>query len=166
MVNLVAIAAGLLQLVLGLVFAAVAIYLGVRIFDRFTKGVDQMEELRGGNNAIGILLAGVVITVAIIVQSGVAGLTGAVMGVQGAAVTDYAAAVGGGFLQLLLGVVLAVVAIYMALGIFGKVTKGIEEEHELRKGNTAVAIVLTGFLISIGFVLQAGVGAISAGFAA
>lgn len=166
MVNLVAIAAGFLQLLFGLIFAAVAIYLGVRVFDRFTKGVDEMDELRRGNTAIGILLAAVVITVAIVVQSGVAGMTNAVVQPTNSSIGDYVVGILGGIVQLLVGILLAVVAIYMAVSVFGKVTKGIDEQAELKKGNVAVAIVLSGFLIAVGFVIQAGVGAISAGFAA
>jgi uncharacterized membrane protein YjfL (UPF0719 family) len=167
MVNLAAIAAGFLQLILGLVFAAVAVYLGVRVFDRFTKDVDEIEELHRGNLAVGVLLAAVVVTVAIIVQSGVAGLTAAVLGAgrAGGSAGDYLVAVAGGLLQLLLGIVLAVVAIFLAVAIFGKVTRGVDEMAELRKGNVAVAVVLAGFLLAVGFVIQAGVGAISAGFA-
>ena len=165
MVNIIAIVGGFLQLLLGLIFAAVAIYIGVRVFDRFTKNIDEMEELRSGNVAVGILLAAVVITVAIIVQSGVAGVTSAVLGSGGSrSVTDYVVGLVGGLVQLILGVVLAVVAIYMAVNIFGKITKGIDEEAELRKGNVAVSVVLSGFLIAVGFVIQAGVSAISAGF--
>jgi uncharacterized membrane protein YjfL (UPF0719 family) len=166
MVDVIAIALGFVQLILGLVFAAVAIYLGVRVFDRFTKGVDEMAELRRGNVAVGILLAAVVITVAIIVQSGVAGMTNAVLAVGGTrTMSDYVIAVVGGFVQLIVGIILAVVAIYLAVSIFGKVTKGIDESAELRNGNVAVAVVLAGFLIAVGFVLQAGVSAISRGFA-
>lgn len=166
MVDIIAIALGFVQLILGLIFAAVAIYMGVRVFDRFTKGVDEMEELRRGNVAIGVLLAAVVITVAIIVQSGVGGLTAAVLGARGGTTTDYLIAILGGIVQLVLGIILSVVGIWMAISIFGRVTKGIDEEAELKRGNVAVAIVLSGFLIAVGFVIQAGVGAISAGFGA
>ena len=166
MVEVVTIALGFVQLVVGLIFAAASIYIGVRVFDRFTKGIDEMEELRRGNVAIGVLLAAVVVTVAIIVQSGVAGLTDATLGLgAGRDLAAYVTAVVGGFIQLIVGIILAVVAIFLALNIFGRVTKGIDEEAELRKGNVAVAIVLAGFLVAVGFVIQAGVSAISAGFA-
>ena len=159
MVNVYAIAGGFLQLILGLVFAAFSIFLGVRLFDRLTKDVDELEELRRGNVAVGILLAAVVITIANIVQSGVGGLSAATL-------SGSVDAIVGGIVQLLISLVLAVVAIYLALSIFGRVTKGIDEEAELRRGNVAVAVLLSGFLIAVSLVIQSGVSSISAGFAA
>ena len=75
MVDVVAIALGFLQLVLGLIFAAVALYLGVKVFDRFTKGVDEMEELRRGNVAVAVVLAGFLIAVGFVLQAGVSAIS-------------------------------------------------------------------------------------------
>lgn len=155
--NVVAVAGAFLQLILGLIFAAVAIFLGVRLFDKLTKGIDEMEELKRGNVAVGILLAAVVITIAEIVGGGVSGLSAS-------AVSGNLSAIAGGILQLLLSLILAVVAIFLALNIFSKVTKGIDEQAELRSGNVAVAVLLSGFLIAVGLVITSGVAAIGAAF--
>lgn len=157
MVNVSGIAVGFLQLILGLVFAAVSIFMGVRLFDKLTKGIEEMEELKRGNVAVGILLAAVVITIANIVSGGVQGLSAA-------AVNFSVSGVIGGLVQLVLALILAVIAIFLAISIFGKVTKGIDEQAELRNGNIAVAILLSGFLIAVSIVINSGVAAIGQAF--
>lgn len=156
-INVVAVAGAFLQLVLGLLFAALAIFMGVRLFDRLTKGIEELEELKRGNVAVGVLLAAVVITIANIVAGGVQGLSAAT-------INGNVNAVLGGILQILLSLVLAVVAIFLAVSIFGTVTKGIDEEAELRRGNVAVAVMLAGFLIAVSIVINSGVAAIGAAF--
>jgi len=156
-INLVAVAGAFLQLILGLLFAALAIFMGVRLFDRLTKGLEEIEELKRGNVAVGILLAAVVITIANIVAGGVQGLSAAT-------ISGNVNAVLGGILQIVISLILAVVAIFLAVNIFGRVTKGIDEEAELRKGNVAVAVMLAGFLIAVSIVINSGVAAIGASF--
>lgn len=60
-----------LQLAIGLVLAVVALGLAVTIFAALTHGVDEIEELGRGNLAVGGLLAGVVIGVALMVSQAV-----------------------------------------------------------------------------------------------
>jgi uncharacterized membrane protein YjfL (UPF0719 family) len=70
---------GIVQLILGIVLAVAAIYLALNILDRLTKGIEEFEELKKGNVAVGLEMAGVIITVAIIIQSGVMGITAALI---------------------------------------------------------------------------------------
>jgi uncharacterized membrane protein YjfL (UPF0719 family) len=44
-----------------------------------TKGVDEFEELKKGNVAIALMMAGVIVSTAIIIQSGVIGITSALI---------------------------------------------------------------------------------------
>lgn len=155
--------AGLLQLVLGIVFALVAVYMGIRVFDRFTKGVDEIQELKRGNVAVGILLASVVFAIATVVRTGVDGVTTAFFGLPaGATVTDYALAVAAALVQLTIALVLATAAIRMALWVFDAITPTIDEEQEIRNGNVAVAIVLAGVIVSVASVIASGVSDLSA----
>jgi len=49
----------------------------------------------------------------------------------------------------------------MAINVLDKITKGIDEIAELRKGNIAVSILMAGVLIAVSFVVQAGVSGIA-----
>lgn len=160
---LIAIGAGVLQLIVGLALASFTIWTGIRIFDKQTKNIDEIEELKKGNVAVGVLMAGVVLSIATIVQSGISGLSRAVTTVApGSTASAYLYAILVGFIQVAIALLLASFAITLALKIFGKVTKGIDEEAELKKGNVAIAILMTGVLLSVAFVIQAGVSGLSA----
>ncbi len=66
---------GIIQLVLAIVFAVVALYIGFWVLGKITKGIDEEKELAKGNAAVGILVASVFIAIAVVVQSGVSGLS-------------------------------------------------------------------------------------------
>ena len=59
--------------------AVVAIYLALKILDRMTKDIDEFKELQEGNVAVALEMAGVIIAVALIIQSGVVGITSALL---------------------------------------------------------------------------------------
>ncbi|MEI8332094.1 MAG: DUF350 domain-containing protein, partial [Methanomicrobiales archaeon] len=69
----------IIQLFLGIVLAVGAIYLALNILDKLTKGVEEFEELKKGNVAVALEMAGVIIAVAVIIQSGVIGITAAIL---------------------------------------------------------------------------------------
>jgi uncharacterized membrane protein YjfL (UPF0719 family) len=69
----------IIQLILGIVLAVGAIYLALNILDKLTKGVEEFEELKKGNVAVALEMAGVIIAVAVIIQSGVIGITAAII---------------------------------------------------------------------------------------
>jgi len=150
---------GFLQLVLGLVVAMFSIYMGMRLFDRVTKGINEMKELKKGNVAVGILLGAVIISIANVVQSGVSAVTGSITAGMGAGAL--VVALGIGILNLLIGLAAAVVSIYLAMSILDKITVELDEWKEIAKGNVAVAIMMAAVLFAVSFVVQAGVSGIS-----
>jgi uncharacterized membrane protein YjfL (UPF0719 family) len=149
---------GIIQLVIAIILAVVALYIGFSVLGRITKGIDEEKEIAKGNTAVGILVASVFIAIAIVVQSGVAGVS---IGISKALAGDYLALLAS-FIQLVLGIILAVAAIYIALNILDKLTKGIEEFEELKKGNVAVALEMAGVIITTAIIIQSGVLGITA----
>ena len=67
--------ASVLKLILGITLAIGAIYLALNILDRMTKEIDEFGEIKKGNVAVALEMAGVIIAVSIIIQSGVLGIT-------------------------------------------------------------------------------------------
>ncbi len=157
---------GIIQLVIAIILAVVALYIGFSVFGRITKGIDEQKELAKGNTAIGIIVASVFLAIGIVVQSGIAGLSSGIKAAQASAGGILSAggllAIGLGILQLILGIVLAIAAIYLALNILDKLTKGIEEFEELKKGNVAVALEMAGVIITTAVIIQSGVQGITA----
>ncbi len=155
---------GIGQLVIAIILAVVALYIGFYVLGKITKGMEEEKEIAKGNAAVGILVASVFIAIGIVIQSGVAGVsTGTSKALKiGIQSLDGIAAVGASVLQLILGIVLAIAAIYLALNILDRLTKGVVVFEELKKGNVAVALVMAGVIITTAIIIQEGVLGITA----
>jgi len=144
---------GLIQLIIAIILAVVALYIGYSTFSHITKGMDEQQELAKGNVAVGIIIAAIFFAIALVIQSGVAGIS---FGISQALAGDWITLVAA-VIQLILGIILAVVAIYIALNILDRLTKGIDEYAELKKGNVAVALMMAGVIIATAIIIQSGV---------
>jgi uncharacterized membrane protein YjfL (UPF0719 family) len=155
---------GLIQLVISILFAVLALYIACAVLGKITQGINEEKELAKGNAAVGIIVASVFVAIALVVQSGVSGIS---VGINkalsvGLLSVDGLLAIGIAFIQLILGIVLAVAAIYLALNILEKLTKGVEEFEEIKKGNIAVALEMGGVIIAVAVIIQSGVIGITA----
>jgi uncharacterized membrane protein YjfL (UPF0719 family) len=158
---------GLIQLLISIIFAVLALYIGFAVLSKITQGIDEEKELAKGNAAVGIIVASVFVAIALVVQSGVSGIS---VGINkalsvGILSVDGLLAVCVAFIQLILGTVLAIAAIYLALNILDKLTKGVEEFEEIKKGNVAVALEMGGVIIAVAVIIQSGVIGITAALA-
>ena len=161
---LVNVVTGLVQLIIAIIFAVVALYIGFSTMDKITNNIDEEKELAKGNVAVGIIVASVFVAIALVVQSGVSGLS---VGIGKAASVGFFSvdgllAIGAAFVQLILGIILAIAAIYLALNILDKLTKGVDAFEELKKGNVAVALMMGGVIIAVAVIIQSGVLGITA----
>lgn len=153
------VAVGLVQLVIAILFAVLALYIGFAVFGKITKGIDEEKELARGNVAVGIVVAAMFFAIAVIVESGVSGLfTGINKALQVGIVTgDGLLIMAVAFVQLFLGIVLAIGAIYLALNILEKLTKDVNVFEELRRDNVAVALEIAGVIVAVAVIIQSGV---------
>ena len=155
---------GIFQLVVAIIFAVVALYIGFSVLGKITKGIDEEKELAKGNAAVGIIVAAVFVAIAIVVESGVKGLSAGISKALsvGLFTGDGIIAICLSVLQLILGIALAVGAIYLALNILDKLTQAVEDFEELKKGNVAVALEMAGVIIAVAVIIQSGVLGITA----
>src|SRR5665647_898187 len=110
---------GLIQLLISIIFAVLALYIGFAVLSKINKNMDEEKELAKGNVAVGIIVAAVFVAIALVVQSGVSGLSVGINKAMSVGIlsVDGMLAIGVSFIQLILGIVLAVGAIYLALNI-------------------------------------------------
>ena len=150
---------GIIQSIIAIILAVVALYIGFSVLNRITKGMDEAKELAKGNVAVGILIAAVFIGIAVVVQSGVSGVSLGIAKAMSVGIfsVDGLVAIAVAILQLILGIVLAIVSIYLALKVLDRLTKGVEEFEELKKGNVAVALEMAGVIIAVAVIIQSGV---------
>ena len=154
---------GLLQLIIAIVFAVIALYIGISVFGKVTGDIDGQKELAKGNVAFGIVVAAIFVAIAVVVQSGVSGISIGIGKATALGLTsvDGLVAIGVACVQLILGILLAIGAIYLALNVLDKLTKGVEEFAELKKGNIAVALEMAGVIIAVALIIQSGIGGIT-----
>jgi uncharacterized membrane protein YjfL (UPF0719 family) len=69
-------------------------------------------------------------------------------------------------INLLLAILLAVFSIYIALWILDKITRGIDEIKELKRGNVAVAIMMAAVLLAVSFIIRSAVANMAADLSA
>jgi uncharacterized membrane protein YjfL (UPF0719 family) len=153
MVDVVNAFIGLIQLVIAIILAVVALYIGYSVFSKITKGIEEEKELLKGNAAVGIIIASIFFAIAIVVQSGIAGIS---IGIINALSGDWFPLIAA-IIQLILGIILAIVAIYLALSVLDRLTKGVDEFEEIKKGNVAVALMMAGVVVATALIIQAGV---------
>jgi uncharacterized membrane protein YjfL (UPF0719 family) len=110
--------------------------------------------------AVAILLGAIVFSIANVVQAGVAGLTKNV--VPGMSLLQMAAAIIVGLVNLAVGVILSVLSIYVAVNVLDKITVGIDEFKELKRGNIAVAILMAAVLFAVSYVISGSVSGMAA----
>ena len=144
---------GIIQLIVAIILSVVALYIGFSLFSRITTKIDEEKELAKGNAAVGIVVASVFISIAIVIQSGISGVS---IGIKGAIAGNMYPLVAS-VLQLILGITLAIGAIYLALNILDRMTKEIDEFGEIKKGNVAVALEMAGVIIAVSIIIQSGV---------
>ena len=63
------------HLLLGFLLSLATIELALRLFEKLTTGFNEEDEVRKGNAAVAIVMAGVVIVTALYLQQGLGGLT-------------------------------------------------------------------------------------------
>ena len=147
---------GFVQLIIAVVLGAIAAYLALFLFQWFTRGVDEWQLLRDGNAAVGIVLGAMLVAVAIILRPAL---------FVDRSTWDLGSSAFGQVLltetlQLVIGLVLAVVTLEVALFLFSALTRGIDEVAELKKGNLAIAGLLAGVLVGMGLMVSQAVGEI------
>lgn len=149
----------LLQLVVGIVFAAGSVYFAMNLLDKFTKGIHEVRELRRGNLAVAIYVAAFIFSISMVIESGVAQIV-SVFNPE-TTPTVIVLVVVFNVIRLFISVVLAVAAIYIALHVIDKITPEINEFEEIASGNVAVALFMAAVLISVSFIIRAAVSSLS-----
>ena len=157
---------GIVQLLLGVLFALLSITYGVRLVDRLIKQLNMLEEIRNKNLGVAALAAGVVVAFATTVASGIGHLSRSVakLGELGLASPSAWAAVGMALVAILIGFLTAVLGIIWAYGVLtrmiGRAT-GFDVQQSLKEGNTALGFLLGAAIFAIATVLAAGVSGVS-----
>ena len=145
----------LIQLVVGLALSVGAVYTGIRFLDKLTKDIDEWDEIKKGNVAVGVLLAGIILSVALIVENGVVELIGSIN--PGPSFNLIIINLVASVINLAISILVAMFAIYLGIRLIDKVTPQVDEIKELKKKNVAIGIIMAAVLIAVAFVIRGSV---------
>jgi uncharacterized membrane protein YjfL (UPF0719 family) len=146
----------LAQLAAAIILSAIVAYLAFYLFQWITRGLDEWQELRQGNAAVGIVLGSILISVSIVLRPALS-LDSATWDVGNAFLFRALLAQ---TLQLAIGLLLAVLTLMLGFLLFAALTRGIDEIEELKKGNLAVAGLMAGLIVGMGLMVSEAVGQI------
>lgn len=149
---MMAIAIAAARILSSIVLSAGALYAGVGFFDRMTSGLEEWKEMKKGNVAIGILLVSVMAGMLLLMEQRIGELVFAIQ-IPTAAIPLHTVSLILAFtvLNYLLGLILGVFVIFLAINLVDRITTGVNELSELKKGNVAMALVLSAAIFLIVF---------------
>jgi len=137
------------QIIIAVIMAVVTAYLGLVLFNRATRDLNEWAEIRRGNTAMGVVLGSIIVGIALILRPALVVPrptgTGAVLQPVYVLLTQMAG--------LAVGLVLALSAIVFAVALFDQLTGEVDELAELQRGNMAVAAVLVGVILSVSLLM-------------
>ena len=150
---------GLCKVGFGVFVGAVGIYLGLRLLTLLLRQKETDAELGKGNVALALLHAAGVLSLGLLLQHAVTATFDAMdLLYRG---RDFEARMLGRFavyalLHVGLSLVIGSLVIAIGVGIYGRLTRGIDELAEVRRGNPAPALVLACVIVVLALLVEPG----------
>lgn len=149
-----AIVFGIGKLVSSVLLAVGAIYIGLRAFDKLTAGIDELAEIRKGNAAVGIFFLSILLSLAVLIRPGVAEFASGIEPSYSLNLMAVLALIN--ITKLAFSLMVAIIAVFCAFSLLDYLTRNMDETHELKRGNVAIALLLAGLMLSVSFIVEAG----------
>ncbi len=154
---------GLVYLIVALVFGVLTIYLFFKIFNVLTRNIDDINEIKQNNLAVGIINAAVVFAVSLFINESIQ----TAMEVFKNNIIVYGANLSGWektqtyFIMVahyVISLLLAFFLLWISIKIFTKLTRSIDEFEEIKKNNHAVGLLLAVVILSMSIIIKPGIG--------
>lgn len=144
---------GVANIIIAVILGVLASYIGVWLFAKSTRHLDDWGEVRRGNTGMGLVLGAIIVGIAIILKPAVdLPLT--------VEVANPIIVLLGEIVGIVIGLVLAVSAIVFAVGMFDRLMGDIDELLALQSGNTAVAVIMAGVILAVSLLISGAVASI------
>jgi uncharacterized membrane protein YjfL (UPF0719 family) len=159
MMDLILFITGLLQILLSLFIGIIFIYSASKIFQRFTHGINDTDELKKNNIAVAIINSALVIALIIIVMSSIETSITIFSNTLRNPEAEFITYIKTALLMLghiILAGIVALGSIYIGLYFFMRLTKDLDELKEIKENNIAVSIYLSIIIIALALLLEPG----------
>jgi uncharacterized membrane protein YjfL (UPF0719 family) len=151
---------GLVEIVLALLFGALFIFGAFKLFILLTKDMNEMEEIKKNNTAVGILMGAMILSIVIVcinsLESAITVLGIALRSPESTWLT-YLKFSGIMLAHMLLSSIIAFFGVYFGIRLFMWMTRDINEMDEIRKNNIAVAVIIGVIVVSMAMLLAPGI---------
>jgi putative membrane protein len=155
---------GLLEFFFTLVIGFFLVFATYKVLLKLTPRFDQEKQLHRRNTAVGLALGSILVGEAIIVMQAIYPVMAVVQIYALDSSKDFGAllrTVGLVVGQILLAGLLAVLSILLSFWLFDKLTPGIDEYHEIREGNVAIAVFMALLIVAMSLIVSSGVAALT-----
>ena len=142
----------LVRIAAALVLSATTLFFAMRALDKLTWGIDEWEEIKKGNVAIGIVSLAVLASVILLVGPRIESLVFSIR--PELPLMTLAALLAFTLFNFLLSLGGAVFSIFLTFSLVDRLTHDLDEFAELKKGNLAVALVMGISLLIITFAVK------------
>jgi len=142
----------LARLIASIILSLGALYTGIKVLDRLTAGIDEWKEIKKGNVAVGIFYATVVLSLILLMEPRIAEFANWIQATLPWQTTLYMLALS--LINYLLDLALSVLIIYLSINLIDKLTVDLNEMEALKKGNIAVALILSVMVLGVALVAR------------
>lgn len=140
----------IVHLFVGLISSVLSVFFGLKLLDKMTGYIDEWKELKKGNTAVGLLFLSVVLSVLIMIAP-TAFFSISIID-KFAPASAFFINVVIAFANIFLAAFFAIFALYISFQVADRLTFDIDELAELKKGNTAVALMTSAILVGIAMI--------------
>ncbi len=141
------------NIIIAVILGVVASYIGVWLFTKSTRHLDDWGEVRRGNAGMGIVMGAIIVGIAIILKPAV----DLPLSVE---ITRPFLVLLGEIAGIAIGLILAISAIVFSVGMFGRLIGDIDELSELQRGNVAVATIMAAVILAVSLLISGAVASI------
>lgn len=150
---------GIFELALSLGLGFLTVWFSFKMLARLTPQTDDIEAIKNNNGAVGILFGATILSVGLVVKQAAYPMVSSLQTIlhRGLSWTAVIKLIGIALGSVAIVMVVALTSIWMALRLFLRLTKDIDEMAEIRRNNIAVAVVLGCMIVVIGLFLAQGI---------
>ena len=142
----------LIRIFVALALSAASLFFAMRTLDSLTSGIDEWEEIKKGNTAIGLLTLSVLASVLLLVGPRIEALVLSIS--PELPLLTLVGLLAFTLFNFLLSLGAAVFIIFLTFSLVDRLTHELDEFAELKKGNLAVALVMAASLLLITFAVK------------
>lgn len=159
MTHTVAVLSGAAEFALSFVLGLAVAYCSFRLLSRMTRNLDELQELKKNNTAVGILSASMLLSTALVARQALYPIVSTLQTKLFEGLTPGAAlrwvALSASYTAF--AVVVAAGAVVLGTRVFVGLTRDIDELAEIERNNVAVALTLGAVIVVMGLFLSHGV---------